>query len=76
MASSKNEHAHLEDIQLDKERGHSLPALGVVLADAEHRLRHKFQHQVQVHLPHQRFARLVVNKEQKPLIYSRFRYLS
>ena len=42
--------AHLEHVQLHKQRGHALPALAVVLADAEHRLRHKLQDQVQVHL--------------------------
>ena len=38
--------AHLEHVQLHEERGHALPALAVVLADAEHRLRDKLQHQV------------------------------
>ena len=38
---------HLVDIELDKEGGHPLAILGVVLADAVHSLRHKLQHQVQ-----------------------------
>ena len=42
--------AHLEHVQLYEQRRHALPALAVVLADAEHRLRHKLQDQIQVHL--------------------------
>ena len=42
--------AHLEHVQLHKERRHALPALAVVLADAKHRLGDVLQHQVQVHL--------------------------
>ncbi len=42
--------SYLVDIQLDKESGHALPILGVVLANAVHRLRHKLQHKVQEHL--------------------------
>ena len=38
---------YLVDIQLDKEGGHALPILAVVLADAVHCLRHKLQHQVE-----------------------------
>jgi len=42
--------AHLEHVQLHEQRGHALAGLGVVLADAVHRLRHKLEHQVEVHL--------------------------
>mmetsp|Transcript_34320 Transcript_34320/g.87763 ORF Transcript_34320/g.87763 Transcript_34320/m.87763 type:complete len:236 (+) Transcript_34320:740-1447(+) len=42
--------AHLVHIQLHKERGHVLPHLGVVLADAVHRVGDVLQHQVEVHL--------------------------
>ncbi len=42
--------AHLEHVQLHKQRGHALPALAVVLADAEHRFWHKLQDQIQVYL--------------------------
>ena len=38
---------YLVDVQLDKEGGHALPILAVVLADAVHCLRHKLQHQVE-----------------------------
>ena len=41
---------YLVDIQLDEEGGNMLARLGIVLADAIHRLWHIFQHQIQVHL--------------------------
>lgn len=37
---------HLVNIELDKEGGHALPILRVVLANAVHCLWHKLQHQV------------------------------
>ena len=43
--------AHLEHVQLHKQHRHALPALTVVLANAENGLRDKLQHQVEVHLP-------------------------
>jgi hypothetical protein len=36
--------AHLEHVQLHEQRGHALAGLGVVLADAVDRLRHKLEH--------------------------------
>ena len=42
--------AHLVHIQFHKHGGHALPALGVVLGDAVHRLRYVLQHQVLPHL--------------------------
>mmetsp|Transcript_23798 Transcript_23798/g.42325 ORF Transcript_23798/g.42325 Transcript_23798/m.42325 type:complete len:216 (+) Transcript_23798:1038-1685(+) len=42
--------AHLVDVELHKQRGHVLPHLSVMLADAVHRVRNVLQHQVQVHL--------------------------
>mmetsp|Transcript_18038 Transcript_18038/g.54285 ORF Transcript_18038/g.54285 Transcript_18038/m.54285 type:complete len:207 (+) Transcript_18038:4028-4648(+) len=42
--------AHLVRVQLHVQPRHALPRLAVVLADAVHRLRHKLQHQVQIHL--------------------------
>ena len=50
LVNVRQSSAHLEDIQLDKEGRHALPALAVVLADAKHRLGHELQHQVQEHL--------------------------
>lgn len=41
---------HLVDIELDKEGGHALAILGVVLANAVDSLRHKLQHQVEENL--------------------------
>lgn len=38
---------YLVDIELDKQSGHALTILGVVLANAVHSLRDKLQHQVE-----------------------------
>lgn len=42
--------AYLVYVKLDKEGGHALAVLGVVLANAVHSLRHKLQDQVQEYL--------------------------